>query len=135
VSARVGFLSVRELGCLSFSHCDSAAMSATPIIVTEKDVKRGACHYLTLAVMILVGTPVLYLLSLGIAVLIWGKFRLELSSPALTSIYVAVYSPVSDFAMTDTKTGELVRMYIHFWNPNISAELPPGVPRRVDRTN
>jgi hypothetical protein len=99
-------------------------MSATPIVVTEKDVKREAWHYLKPALMILLSLPVLYALSLSIIVFVWGRYHLERSCPTLTIVAAKVYTPIGNVAMRDTRTGKLLRRYLHFCNSDFPEDLP-----------
>jgi hypothetical protein len=87
-------------------------------------LKTDAKRYLKSAAMILLTLPVLYFLSIGPIILIWGKFHLEQSCPNLTAVLVAVYSPVTTIAMKDTPAGTVLRKYFHFCNPEFPEELP-----------
>jgi hypothetical protein len=87
-------------------------------------LKTNAKRYLKSAAMILLTLPVLYFLSIGPTILVWGKFHLEQSCPTFTAVLVGVYSPVMTIAMKDTTAGTLLRKYLHFCNSEIPEELP-----------
>jgi hypothetical protein len=91
-------------------------MSATPIVVTKKDVKRGAWHYLKPALMILLTLPVLYVLSVGPVGALWIKFNLRKEYPALTQGVGAFYEPLTSLSnKDDTLAGRLMVSYLDLW--------------------
>jgi|SRR3954470_34322 len=83
-----------------------------------------AKHYIKPALMFLLSLPVIYVLTLGLTVFIWGKYHLERSCPTMTRVAAEIYSPVANIAMKDSSSGKLLRRYFHFCNPEFPEELP-----------
>jgi hypothetical protein len=97
-----------------------------PIIVTKKDVKRGACHYLKPGLMILVSLPVLYLLSVG--PVNWACIKFNVENYKGTSRMVRrVYSPLDKLYASDSAAARIYKSYLRFWTPKSrpKVEVPP----------
>src|SRR5262245_43638044 len=82
-------------------------MSGAPIVVTKKDVKRGAWHYLKPALMILLSLPVLYVLGSG------PVFRFLTDVPwcpeAVRSFLREGYEPIWTLSASESTAGKCLR--------------------------
>jgi hypothetical protein len=93
-------------------------MSATPIIVTKKDIKHGAWHYLKPALMILLSLPVLYVLSFGPILLVISKTGLNGKTNTFIIPILEFYSPIIQRAVTSKGIdAECLRHYLNLWLP------------------
>jgi hypothetical protein len=93
-----------------------------PIIVTKKDVKRGACHYLKPGLMILVSLPVLYLLSVGPINCACIKFNVE-NYKGMSTMVRRIYSPLDKLYASDTMAARIYKSYLRFWTPKNRPKL------------
>jgi hypothetical protein len=104
-------------------------MSRAPIVVTKKDVKHGAWHYLKPALMILCSLPLLYILGSGPAAFIVAKefefkpTRISFTYPIL-SIYYPIFRRASQSQSID---GRCLRAYINLWLPQDARYREPPV--------
>jgi hypothetical protein len=89
-------------------------MSSAPILVTKKDLKRGAWQYLKPILMIALSLPVLYILSAGPVGWAWEKFALY-KFDAPTHVAQLFYSPLLRLYTSDSLAGRLYKGYMDFW--------------------
>jgi hypothetical protein len=100
-------------------------MSATPIVVTQKDVKRGAWHFLKPALMVLLSLPVLYILALGPTQWAFERGLIQ-KYPLLSDGLLRAYMPLNySINQSPSPFGRFLRGYLRYWSKIAIAEPRP----------